>query len=351
MLRLGIAGMGYIGGVHRAAAEALGPDLVQVTAVATSRREAVSAPAPGAPAPRVFTDYDAMLTEAPVDAVVIATPTFRHERDARMAIASGRHVLCEKPLALDAASGERIVTAAATAGLTFMVAQVLRFWPQYVRILEAVATGELGAIRAVHASRLSAFPHRSAWFADPAKSGGGLLDLHIHDVDFVYALLGAPQQIHCAGQRSTLTGAGRRSGETGGFDSVWSQWRYREAIADLRGDLRMPASWPLRASLLAVGESGAIEYAFSAPGNVGALRTARQDLVYYPTTGSPSPIAVPEADPFVEQMRYFLACASSGAPPLRCPPQDSLAVMRLMDATLASVRRSEAGDQDDSTFR
>ncbi|MGO8786016.1 MAG: Gfo/Idh/MocA family protein [Terriglobia bacterium] len=85
-------------------------------------------------------------------------------------------------MALDAASAQRILQAVQARDRTLMVAHILRFWAQYARIKELVDAGEIGAIRSITARRLANYPPWGDWFRDPAKSGGSILDLQIHEV-------------------------------------------------------------------------------------------------------------------------------------------------------------------------
>ncbi|MGH9469459.1 MAG: Gfo/Idh/MocA family protein, partial [Terriglobia bacterium] len=163
MVKLGIAGMGYIGRVHYEASRKISNG--RVVAVATSRPGEARAFLP--PEVCIFEDYERLLQDSGVDAVIIAAPTSLHERYTTQAAECGKHILCEKPLALNEAAARRILAAAERAGITLMAAQVLRFWPQYARIKQLVAEGAIGAIRAVDAWRLASYPPWGGWFRDP----------------------------------------------------------------------------------------------------------------------------------------------------------------------------------------
>lgn len=321
MIRLGIMGLGYIGRVHLAAARSLG---VVVTAVASRRP-----PEPGElPEPaQVFRDYDQFLRDAPVDAVVLCLPTWLHERYALAALAAGRHVLCEKPLALDAAAARRMVGKAEQVGRILMAAQVLRFWPHYARVRAAIAEGLVGRVREINACRLSAYPNWAQWFRDPEKSGGALLDLQIHDLDFLYSLMGAPRQIRCTGSRSSA----------GAWDSVHTSVSFDSALATIEASFALPASWPFRAALRVLGELGALEYSLRAPANIAGRDTAVEEVVFYPSAGDPRVLAIAAEDPYRAQLKYFLDCVGDARPPARCPPRDSVAVLQWIEACRQSI--------------
>src|ERR1039458_7240661 len=123
---------------------------------------------------------EAVLDPA-VEAVDICLPTHLHERIAVLALAAGKHVLVEKPMALDGAAADRMIAAAERHGRVLMAAQVVRFIPPYRAAADILRSGRLGAVRAAIFRRRCAAPAWSAWLTDPAQSGGGVFDLLIHD--------------------------------------------------------------------------------------------------------------------------------------------------------------------------
>src|SRR5579862_142242 len=135
---------------------------------------------------------DEALRDPRVEAVDICLPTDRHAPVAIDALRGGKHVLVEKPMALDGDTADRIIDEAARAGRTLMTAQVLRFQPSFQMLSEMVKSGRLGAVRSALFRRRCAAPAWSKWLANPGQSGGGVFDLLIHDVDFCVHLFGAP---------------------------------------------------------------------------------------------------------------------------------------------------------------
>ena len=123
MINLGIAGTGYIGQVHLDASRQI-PG-VQVLAVATQEPEKIRETFQG----QIYSSYVDLIQDDHLDAVLIALPTDLHEKAVVLAAECGRHILCEKAMALDAASARRMLDAARAHNCIFMVAHVLRFWP------------------------------------------------------------------------------------------------------------------------------------------------------------------------------------------------------------------------------
>src|SRR6185437_5742289 len=116
-----------------------------------------------------------------------------HESATLAALAAGKHVLVEKPMALDGDGADRMTAAAERTGRVLMAGQVIRFWPEYAALREKVRDGSLGAFRGATFRRRCAAPSWGTW------EGGGAFDLLIHDFDFVLHLLGRPEAISAAG--------------------------------------------------------------------------------------------------------------------------------------------------------
>lgn len=140
--------------------------------------------------------YEALAADSVVDAVYVGSPHSGHEAHTLLCLAHGKHVLCEKPLAVNAAQAGRMVAAARAAGLLLMEAVWTRFLPSVARLREIVAAGDLGEVRLVAADFgfHAAFDAQSRLFA-PALAGGALLDLGIYPLNLASMLCGAPASI------------------------------------------------------------------------------------------------------------------------------------------------------------
>jgi predicted dehydrogenase len=325
MVRIGFAGMGYIGQVHYAAARKING--VEVVAVADQRPPNELQVDSGV---KVYSDYGEFLRATDLDAIIVCVPTFLHEQFVIDAVRRQRHVLCEKPFALNAAAAGRMAGEARKAGAFLMVAQVLRFWPQYAQIKRLAGQGAIGQIRSISAHRLSKYAPWATWFRDPEKSGGCLLDMQVHDVDYAYWLLGMPSSVETTGLK----------GQQGGWDHVFTKLKYPHAVVNIESSYMMPESWPMTAGIRVDGESGCLEYRFRSAGNVQERDEAEDKLVYYPSDGVASEPESPAEDCFLAELRYFVDCVRAGTAPADCPTEGSLDVMRIMDA---SKRSAETG--------
>ena len=322
MVNLGIAGMGYIGRIHLKASRKV-PE-AEVLAVATLQPDRMLDCYPGL---QVYSSFDELLRDQRLDAVIICLPTDLHEEAAVKALARGCHVLCEKPMGLDAASAERMLGAAQAHDRILMVAHVLRFWPQYARIKELIDRGEIGSIRSVTAQRLSKFPDWSEWFRNPARSGGGLLDLQVHDVDFIHWILGHPLSVRTVGIQSP----------SGSWDHVHTTLTYPHAQASVEASLLMPMSWPFTTHILVLGTEGALEYTFRVGANIQEREQASHFFRLYKNDGHVSEPEASSEDMFVAQLRYFVRCVTGRQPPCLCMPEETCQVMQVMSASRQSA--------------
>lgn len=147
--------------------------------------------------PSGYTDYQEMLGSTGVDAVLVLTPNYLHAPQTIAAANAGKHVLCQKPFALNLAEAEAMVAAARANNVILMAAFVKRFWPYYVKVRQLIDEGILGNVVAVrtqysHSGIGKYYVPASDWFYDPGKSGGGpLIDLGVHHFDVLRWMIGA----------------------------------------------------------------------------------------------------------------------------------------------------------------
>src|ERR671920_855987 len=182
-MRVGLVGAGFMGGVHLDAYASI-PD-VEVVGVADARIEYAVAGAKMVDA-RTYTSYDELVAMEEVEVVDVCLPTAFHRDLAVRAAGEGRHVILEKPIARTMEDAQQILDAFSDAGPRLFVGHVVRFFPEYVGIKQKIDAGDLGTVGVVRTSRRSPFLLGwNDWYADWRVSGGVLLDLVIHDFDFL----------------------------------------------------------------------------------------------------------------------------------------------------------------------
>lgn len=280
---------------------------------------------------RRFTSAAELLSSGDMDAVVVCLPTHLHEETTLSAFECGLHVLCEKPIALNLESADRMIEASSKASRCFMVGHCLRFWPEYIYLRNTIAKGNMGKLLSLNMWRLSGKPLWSweGWFLDPDRSGGPMLDLLIHDVDFALFIQGRPDQI---------LATGRSSADSGTFDIVHTLYEYTKGP-----QVHLYGGWstapvPFGAGYEAWLEGGFIRH--RCPGDPSLE-------IYEKGKDNPVPAEVPPWDAYQEELRYFLACVRTRTEPELCSPsssRDALALV-LTGMESAQTRKTVPGDK------
>jgi predicted dehydrogenase len=201
-LGLGFIGSGRIAQAHLKAAKNL-PDFVIIAAIAGRRRDKAEATAREYGIPVVYDDYHQLLKDPAVQAVVITTPNDSHAAIACDAAKAGKHLLVEKPMALDTTSAEAMVRAAEDGGVTLMVAQSRRFSDAVQEMVRRLS--EIGDIIRVHIAFLVSFAQPpTEWWRSSAQAGGLVILLQgSHSLDSIYWWLGrTPQSIYATAART-----------------------------------------------------------------------------------------------------------------------------------------------------
>ncbi|MBR2371195.1 MAG: Gfo/Idh/MocA family oxidoreductase [Clostridia bacterium] len=149
--------------------------------------------------------YD-MLEKEEIDMVDICLPTYLHAEYTIEMLKAGKHVMCEKPMALSSEQCREMIETARAEGKKLMIGQCLRFEPMYLCLKEFVDTGVFGKVNYAFFDRISALPKwgYKDWFRSTRHSGGCALDLHIHDVDMVRFLFGEPDSVSSVAQNATV---------------------------------------------------------------------------------------------------------------------------------------------------
>ncbi len=319
-MRIGVIGLGFMGSTHlEAYQQATGFELAAVASSSAKKRDGDLSEVGGnlnrgggkldfGAAARYSTPED-LIGDPRVEAVDICTPTNLHEPLALQALACGKHVLVEKPMALSGEACARMIRASEAAGRVLMVAQVLRFFPEYVAARAKILSGELGRVRAATFRRRCAAPAWGRWLKDPARSGGGVLDLLIHDLDFCRHLLGRPQAVRATGVEDLEAG----------IDFVEARLDYGNGVpVVVSGGWHHPASFPFSMEFTILCDGGTLDYSSHRPG-----------LRLHNAAGEAEDVGLPDQDGFAAELQEFLACCRAGRPSQICPPEQSAEAVRM----------------------
>jgi predicted dehydrogenase len=191
-----------------------------------------------------------MLDDPEVDMVDVCLPTCAHAEFSIAACNAGKHVMCEKPMALHLEDADMMVQASKSNGVKMMVGHCIRFWPEYEALKALADHGTMGKLLSLNLTRYGAFPAYTVdqWAADPAMAGGGM-DMHIHDTDFALYLLGEPKSMHSHGNKDPR-----------GVGHFFTTMDYGDCVVHLEGGWNLPQGAPFRMEFRAVFENGAAIY-------------------------------------------------------------------------------------------
>lgn len=211
MIRVGIAGTGFMGWIHYLAYQKVrGVKLAAVADPIKKRLEGDWRDIKGNFGPpgemidlsgvATYSDYKDMFADPNVDMVDICLPPSMHADAAVAASKAGKHVLCEKPMALTTADCRRMVDAARQAGKQLCIGHVLTFLPEYAHVIKLMENGKYGKLIGGTFKRVISDPLWLKDFYDPNGCGGPMLDLHIHDAHLIRVLFGMPVAVSSRGR-------------------------------------------------------------------------------------------------------------------------------------------------------
>ena len=314
MLKVGMVGVGGISTAHIGGWEQV-PE-AKLTALCDIRPE-VMEPAAQRLGARAYPSLDEMLEKEALDILDICVPTYLHADFAVKAMEKGVHVLMEKPISLCREDVRRVYRTAEENGVAVMVAQVLRFWSEYVYLKALIEEGTYGGVISGSMTRLGNVPRWSwdNWMTDPARSGLVPFDLHIHDLEFMVYAFGRPDRV--------ISHRGVRkeqdyihavyeypgffiTGEASWFDCEYpfqSGFRFQleRAVVELRD------------GVLKVYPSGGAPFA-----------------VEMEAGAAPNGINLPASDAYYNEIRYFTDCVLEGRFPDRVKPEELECVLDLI---------------------
>jgi myo-inositol 2-dehydrogenase/D-chiro-inositol 1-dehydrogenase len=320
-VRIGLVGAGFMGEAHAAAWRSLG---VRSLTIYDSVHDAAA---------RLAALFEATVARSPdelfagSDVVDVCTPTHLHREFVEAAAKAGRPVICEKPLARTVEDAEAMIAACGAAGVPLFVAHVVRYINEYVAAKEAVVAGRVGRLAIVRLRRESARPNKAPdhWFFDPARSGGVMMDLLVHDYDYARYLAGDVESVWARTVRDA-SGAD--------VDFGFAVLRHASgAITHVSGGWVYP--WPVfRTGFEIAGDGGLIQYESTDAAPVTPYRIGRRDEGEAGTGLPDSPIA---ENPWALELADFVASIQGGGPP-RVTARDGLEAVRIANAVIESSR-------------
>lgn len=320
-IRIGLIGAGNIGAVHVQGFQKL-PQECEVAAISDVNAQLAAARAQEYGIPRVYDSSDALIESEDIDAVVIGVPNRFHAPLAVKALEAGKHVLLEKPMAVDLADARRILQASRESKAVLMIAHQMRWEAVPLQIKEQVERGELGRIYTAKTGwfRRKGIPGWGTWFTRKDMSGGGpLIDIGVHMLDLALHLMGNPKPVSVSGATYAEFGP-HRKGIGGWGKPNWDGYFDVEDLATALirmedgSTLTLEVSWAVhmdtdnRPFIHLMGSEGGATYR----GSTGKLLTEKFNRPLE------TELITPENDEGsrMRMVRHFLECIREGKEPL-----------------------------------
>jgi len=276
---------------------------------------------------KAFRDISQLLADPDIHAIDICTPTHTHLDLCLAALAAGKHVLVEKPIARTSVEARRIANAASDAaarGVFLMPALCIRFWPEYSWVRQAIVSGVYGKVLDARFRRVAQAP---GWghqhFLKGSDSGGGLFDLHIHDTDFV---------VHCFGLPKSVTSAGY-SRVSGAVDHVVTLYRYPGGpVVSAEGSWAMTGGFGFNMAFTVNFEKATVDF---------DLARGSDALRLFAEGQAPATLKPDGGDGYLGELRHFLDAIATGKPPSIVTPEDAVLSIQVAEAEEKSVLSGE----------
>jgi predicted dehydrogenase len=330
MIRVGVIGLGMMGQTHLDV-YAKRPD-VKVVAISdrdpdrlsgkTRAAGNVEGQAQGAfdlSQAKAYTEGMDLIKDKDVDLVDICLATPLHVEYAIAALKKGKHVLVEKPLARTGKDAQKLASAAAKAKGMSMCAMCMRFWPGWTFLKEAIEKNTYGPVMSASFRRLASMPP-GGFYANGELSGGAILDLHIHDADFVQFLFGPPDAVLSRGYTKT----------SGQWDHVFTNYVYETGrgapLVTAEGAWCMQPPFEFRMQYTVNFADATAVFDLLSPTPLAVYRNGEKEV-----------IPVESRMGYELEIAYFLDCINKGERPQTVTIQDAANAVKLIEAEAKSI--------------
>ncbi|MBP1962762.1 Gfo/Idh/MocA family protein [Paenibacillus aceris] len=318
-MKVAVVGCGGMGQWHaQSYAKMPGVELVgvcdQVMEYAEDTAVKVGAPAFGA--------FEEMLAAVAFDVVSVAVPTFVHKEVVLQAARAGKHVICEKPVALHLEDAQEMISCCEENEVRLFIGHVVRFFPEYAQMKQQIDDGHIGKVGVANARRVGGHPGEARpWFMDADKSGGVIVDLMVHDIDFMRWTLGEVKSVY-------------------GMNKCEGSLDYALVTLVFEGGAvaNLEAFW---------GYPGSFRYAAEFAGSEGLVRTdsmsakSLQIRKTIPMESGGKVVEIPQSpnfyDPYYIELEHFLTCIREGSDPI-VTVHDACKALEIAKAALESIR-------------
>lgn len=303
MIKAGIIGCGFMGKMHANCYKAI-PD-VKVEGVYDIRPEEAQKAAEITGA-KVYGNPDDLIN-SDVDTINICVPTYLHKDYVIKTARAGKNIFCEKPFTLNMKDTEEAIKEIKKAKIKVMFGMVVRFWPDYMEFKKIVDSKKYGKLTTLVCTRVSGHPLYcwNGWFSDPKLSGSAVLDLHIHDTDFIFYLLGKPKSVRTMGTKTKR-----------GWEHVFTTYEYRGISVIAEGGWDHLGTFPFEMAIRGTFEDG----------TTICYSSKNQPLIVYGRDKA-EPVEMPKPQVgsvdgggnisdlggYYNEIKYWVECLSSGS--------------------------------------
>ena len=260
------------------------------------------------------------------EVIDICLPTYVHSEYTIKALKAGKHVLCEKPMALRVEDCDAMLSAAEESQKKLMIAQCVRFWPEYALTKKLLNEERYGEVLSAFFKRLSPTPTWSygGWLLNEEKSGGALVDLHIHDIDYIVYLFGKPNEVSSFGRKNLLN-------SSSGVDYIVTRYIYdRPYMVIAEGGWHLHSPFPFNMSFTIRCEKATIWF------DSAQQRT----LAIFEEDGSTEYPEIPKTTGWEEEIKYFVNCVANNRIVEISPPEESKLALEIAFAEKSSIERN-----------
>jgi len=320
MIKIGIIGGGFMGKMHANCYRSL--QNVRVVGVCDVQQDRAMeiANLTGA---RIFTNVDELINNKEIDAISIFLPTHLHKELVIKTDQAKKHMFCEKPLALTVQDAEEMIKETRKEKVKLMIGMVLRFWPEYIEFKRIVDSKIYGKLTTLTCTRLSSRPvfGWDKWYFDPKQSGGAALDLHIHDTDYIYYLLGKPKSVYSLRKRTNKN-----------LEYIYTNYKYKDTVVNAEGGW-VERSFGFVQAIRGVFEDGTVLEYNSKNQPLTIYGKEKAELVNVPeskvnsinTSGN-----ISELSGYYNEDEYWIKCLQNDKYPKRVTPEDAKASLEIV---------------------
>ncbi len=309
-MKVGIIGCGGMGTTHYLSLKALSSQMdIEVAALADCRKEYLDKASSYFPDAKAYALGMELIEKETLDILHICLPTYMHAAHVLAAMEKGMHVLVEKPVCLTLEEGKKILDAQERTGRKAMAGQVVRLFEEYRYLKQAYDKQIYGPLKSMVMQRLSGDVRWGFedWFHDEKKSGSVVLDLHIHDLDFLRYMLGEPDSFDV---RATAF-------ESGMINQIITTYQFGDVFVTAEGLWDVSPALPFRAGFRACFEEAVVVYdganspsltVYKKDGTVERPKLTREFEADDDTAG----INISNLGPYYTEIKYFLQCVMDG---------------------------------------